>query len=132
MESLPVVFINCRLFPFIAWIISGLKVYETRSRDTLHALVGRRVYLAETGHGRRPVVRCSVLIDHSITCDRGTFQVLRCLHRVPSESVYDWQPWTRKKVLYRLVDVQPCDPFPAPEGRRHGRVWMDYDGPAEV
>ena len=123
---LPVVFINCSLFPFLAWILSGRKVYETRTRDTLRALVGFRVYLAETGHHGRPVVRCSAVIDHAITCDRGAFKKLRKLHRVPVGSVYDWQPWTRKKVLYRLVDVQPVEPFPAPEGVRHGRVWMEY------
>lgn len=124
---IPVVFINCRLFPFIAWIISGKKLYETRTRDTLRALVGRRVYLAETGRSGRPVVRCSVYIDHSMTVDKGCWRRLRFLHRVPSKSVYDWQPWTHKKVLYRLTDVLPCDPFTPPEGARHGRVWMEYN-----
>lgn len=124
---IPVVFINCRLFPFLAWIISGRKVYETRTWDTLRALVGQRVYLAETGRGCRPVVRCSCVIDHSLTCDLATFQALRHLHSVPAGSVYDWHAGTRKKVLYRLADVQPVDPFTVPEGPRHGRVWMEYN-----
>ena len=123
---IPVVFINCRLFPFIAWIISGRKVYETRTRDMLRALVGQRVYLAETGRGGRPIIRCSCVIDHSLTCDLATFRALRHLHSVPTGSVYDWNAGTRKKVLYRLADVQPVDPFAAPEGPRHGRVWMEY------
>ena len=125
---IPVVFINCSLFPFLAWILSGRKVYETRTRDTLRALVCCRVLLAETGRGGRPVVRCSCVIDHSITCDRGAFRALRRLHMVPARSAYDWQPSTRKKVLYRLIDVQPVSPFPVPEGVRHGRVWMEYTG----
>lgn len=121
-----VVFINCSRFPFIAWILAGLKVYETRSRDTLRALVGQRVLIAETGRGGRPVVRCSCVIDHSMICDRGAFRKLRHLHRVPVGSDYDWNEKTRKKVLYRLVDVQPVAPFIPPEGVRHGRVWMEY------
>ena len=125
---IPVVFINCSVFPFIAWILSGRKVYETRSRDTLRALVGQRVLLAETGRSGRPIIRCSCVIDHAITCDRGAFRKLRSLHLVPARSAYDWKQGTRKKVLYRITDVQPVVPFPAPEGVRHGRVWMEYNG----
>ena len=123
---IPVVFINCSLFPFIAWIISGRKVYETRTRDMLRSLVGQRVFLAETGRHGRPVVRCSCVIDHSITCDRAGFRALRHLHLVPARSAYDWKTSTKKKVLYRLTDVQPVAPFTPPEGIRHGRVWMEY------
>lgn len=123
---IPVVFINCSRFPFLQWIISGLKIYETRSRDMLRSLVGQRVLLAETGRGGRPVVRCSAVIDHSVTCDRAGFDRLRHLTRVPKDSAYDWQPATRKKVLYRLTDVVAVAPFPVPEGPRHGRVWMEY------
>ena len=124
-----VVFINCSRFPFIDWICSRQKLYETRSRDTLRALVGRRVYLAETGTGPRSVVRCSAVIDHAITCDAGAFRRLRPLHRVPAGSDFDWKPWTRKKVLYRLTDVRPVPvPFHPAEGVRHGRVWMEYNG----
>lgn len=123
---IPVVFINCHWFPFIDWIIAGHKVYETRTYNTLRALVGKRVYLAETGHGGRPVVRCSCVIDHALTCDRGTFRALRHLHRVPALSSYDWKDSTTKKILYRLTDVQPVYPFAVPEGPRHGRVWMEY------
>lgn len=124
---IPIVYINCSAAPFISDIIGGKKVYETRSRDTLRVFIGRRVLLAETGKHGRPVVRCSAVIDNAITCDRGAFQRLRHLHRVPRGSAYDWKPETKKKVLYRLVDVQPVTPFPAPEGVRHGRVWMEYE-----
>ena len=122
----PVVFINCSLFPFLTWIRSGRKLYETRSRDTLRALVGQRVYLAETGRSGRPIVRCSCVIDHSMTVDAGCWHSLRSMHCVPFGSAYDWQQDTKKKVLYRLTDVQPVAPFPAPEGLRHGRVYMTY------
>ena len=60
-RMVPVVFINCSRIPFIDLIMARRKTMETRSRDTLRALVGQRVYLAETGH-RRPVIRCSAII----------------------------------------------------------------------
>lgn len=122
----PVIFINCSAAPFIDDIISGRKVYETRSRNMLHDLVGRRVLLAETGHGR-PVIRCSAKITHS-------FRVLlpevwdhfRPVTRIPGGSAYDWTPSTTGKWLYELDNVRPVPAFTPPEGPRHGRVWMEY------
>lgn len=126
---LPVVYINCSVAPFVSDIMRRLKIYETRSRDMLGSLVGQRVLIAETGTGPRSVVRCSAVIDHAITCDAGAFRRLRPLHQVPAGSDYDWKPCTRKKVLYRLVDVRPVPvPFHPAEGVRHGRVWMEYNG----
>ena len=64
---IPVLFINCSGEPFVDWIIDGLKQFETRTRNTLKTLLswalGRRILIAETGHGR-PLVRCSAVIDH--------------------------------------------------------------------
>lgn len=123
----PVVFINCSSAPFIDDIINGRKTYETRTRDTLRALVGRRVLLAETGHNGRPVVRCSAVITCSAQIDdRETWRKLRRFTRVPSGSRYDWKPGTRRKFVYGLSGVVPCWPFIPPEGVRHGRVWMEY------
>jgi hypothetical protein len=47
--------------------------------------------------------------------------------RVPEGGKHDWTDSTKQKYLYRILDVQRLDPFPAPEGRRHGRVWMEYN-----
>ena len=62
-----IIYINCSLFPFIDWIISGLKQYETRNRNTLKRFIGKTVYFAETGKGKRPVIRCSCTISELIT-----------------------------------------------------------------
>lgn len=124
---IPVVFVNCSRFPFLALIMAGLKLYETRTRNTLRALTGQRVYLALTGKGRRPLVLCSAIIQPAIIApDRKTWGKYRKAAQIRRGSIYDWQPGTRKKYLYKLDDVQPIEPFTPPEGARHGRIWMEY------
>ena len=121
---IPVIFINCKHYPFVKWIEEGTKKYETRNRNTLYRFIGERVLIAETGHGK-PVVKCSAVISQAIelfTEDAWRKHVTAL--DVPLFSEYDWQPGTRKKVLYKLTDVQPVTPF-TPDGRRHGRVWME-------
>lgn len=122
---IPVVFINCSRFPFISLILAGLKLYETRTRNTLQALVGQRVYLAETGRGR-PVVRASAVITEAFPVySYNTYRKLRKAARITPGSKYDWKRGTKIKWFYELSDVQPVDPFIPPEGVRHGRVWME-------
>lgn len=123
-----IVFINCKVAPFIDWIMMGQKLLETRSRDTLGRLAGRRVYLAETGHGH-PVVRCSVWISPAIVVrSREAWDRLYDAHKVPADSKYDWKPDTVKKCLYPVSDVQYVEPFPVPDGIRHGYVYMECPG----
>lgn len=125
---IPIIFINCKHQPFVSDIISGLKQYETRNRNTLGRFLGDRVLLAETGHGR-PLVRCSCQIDQIVEVfTREKWEKYRQFAWVPVGSDYDWQPDTKKKVLYRLADVQPVEPFHPVHGRRHGRIWMEYKG----
>lgn len=129
---IPIVFINCREHPFLAAIMSLDKTYETRSRNTLRALVGQRVLLAETGTGR-PVVRCSAIIRCAVpVTDRKTWQAMRKAHRVPRGSRYDWKKDTRRKWLYMLDGITYCVPFQPAEGVRHGRTWMEYDDGKEA
>jgi hypothetical protein len=122
----PVVFINCKTEPFIDMIISGEKVAETRSRDTLRSLVGKTVYLAETGHGK-PVVKCSAQITNSIPCRcKADWKMFRKMTGIRPNSQYEWKPETKVKYLYMLASITPCKSFVPPEGTRHGRVYMDY------
>lgn len=130
---LPVLFINSRSVPYVNMIISGLKTIETRSRNTLRALVGCTVIIAETGSAfSRPVVRCSARIARAVPCyDADEWNRLRHLHQVPEGSQHDWQPGTTVKWLYYLEDVKEFyEPYYLQEGRRHGRVWMEYNGSA--
>lgn len=123
--NISVLFINCSLFPFLDRIISLRKPWETRSRNTLRALIGCRVYLAETGR-RRPLVRCSAVIGAPLVIrSRKEWNQYRSACCITRGSQYDWKPWTKQKYLYPLLDVVPCSPFTPPEGLRHGRVWME-------
>lgn len=122
----PIIFINCKHEPFVALIMEGRKLYESRTRDMLGRFLGERVLIAETGKGK-PVVRCSALIS-----EIHTFYVQEAWERyreracIRSGSEYDWHDGTKKKLLYRLTDVRQVEPFTPPEGRRHGRTWMEY------
>lgn len=122
----PIVFINCIEYPYVHAIMTGIKTFETRNRRTLEELVGERVMIAETGHGK-PVVRCWATIGDSIRIEHyETWENLRCFHRVPYSSHHEWNQDTKQKYLYPLIDVHEVKPFVPPEGKRHGRVWMEY------
>ena len=126
---IPIVFVNCSVFPFISWIMRLLKPFETRTRNMLGNLVGKRVLLAETGKGK-PVVKCFATIDYVIRIDNYTqWKEYRKRCRIVPGSVYDWvKGKTKYKYLYHLSDIQPVPNFVPPEGFRHGRVWMEYTG----
>ena len=120
-----VIFINCRLFPFISWIISGLKTYETRNKNTLKRFIGKTVYLAETGKGKAPVIRCYCMItDYMTITDKAVYNRFRKQTKIKKGSVYDFTSETKQKVLYMLENVQACKPFTLPDNAvRHGRIY---------
>lgn len=130
---IPVIFINCRTYPFLQWIMDREKRYETRTKNTMKTLMetylGKRILLAETGNGD-PVIRCSAVIDEVIEVrSRSEWEHYRSETMVVSGSEYDWKPETKVKWLYRLSDVQPVNPFPLPRScYRHGRIWAEYEG----
>lgn len=131
---IPVVFINCRIAPFLVCIMQGLKLYETRTRNTLWLFENQRVYLAETGRGV-PVIRCSAIIRAAVPVrSRSTWDALRPVTRVPAFSKYDWTPSTTVKYLYKLDNVRPVPvPFPLPaDAVRHGRVWAEYRNEVKI
>lgn len=118
------VYINCRLIPFLDLILSGMKAYETRSRDMLRSLVGQRVYLIETGTGPVPMVRASAVIASSrvVSFSDVAARQAACIAGTP----YDIRP-DGTKVFYRLEDVQPVAPFPVPACRiNHGRSYTEF------
>jgi hypothetical protein len=124
----PVVFINCKDQPFVDDIMCLLKQYETRTRNTLGRFCGERILIAETGHGR-PLVKCSAYIDHYVAVyTKEKWDEYLEQTWVPVGSKYDWQPDTKVKYLYHMSDVHPVKPFRITEGRRHGLVWMEYEG----
>lgn len=124
---IPIVFINCKDVPFVDLIISENKIFETRNRDTLGGLVGRRIYLAETGHGK-PVVKCvAEIFKPTVVREKEWFQWFRESTCIPCGSKYDWKDDTKCKYLYPIGYVERVDPFIPKEGKRHGRVWMECE-----
>ena len=120
------VFVNCSLFHFINWIISGLKKYETRNRNTLKQLIGKKVYLVETGKHKKPLVRCSCLIAEGFTVGNiYEYEQFRPETMVKAGTVYDFIPG-KKKTFYKLEKVQSVPAFPLPDNIiRHGRTWAE-------
>lgn len=122
-----VLFVNCSCVPFLDLFLARRKPWETRTRNMLRALVGTNVMLAETGNGR-PLVRASAFIGEPLVIrSREEWEKYRERCGIPSGSQYDWKPWTKQKYLYPITDVKACAPFRAPEGVRHGRVWMECE-----
>lgn len=124
----PVIFINCKEEPFVDDIIGGLKQYETRNRNTLKQFLGSRVLIAETGNGS-PLVKCSATIAEIVEVfTREAWDEYLQFTWIPIGSSYDWQPDTKRKVLYRLTDIARITPFRLPSSaKRHGRVWAEYN-----
>ena len=122
-----VLYINCKLFPFVSWIIAGLKVFETRNRNTLQNLVGKKVFIAETGRHKKPIIRCFCTIDSVLKIeDKKTYNLYRKQTRIKKGSCFDWKPETKYKYLYRLSNVVPVPAFPVPDNIiRHGRTWAE-------
>lgn len=125
----PIIFINCDGAPYVKKIMLLQKLFETRSKDMLRPLAGRRVFVAETHKGRRPVVRCSLRIGPGFMVDNSAaYEQFRQYTCVPCSDVYNWQPTTKRKWLYPLLSVAPVRPFIPAEGKRHGVTWMEYNG----
>lgn len=119
-----VVFINSSTQPFVQQIMDFLKLYETRTRNTLGRFLGEDILIAETGKGK-PVVRCSAHVQAVIAVyTREEFEKCRKDCCIAPGSRYDWTDSTKVKYLYQLTNVKPVVPF-IPEGKRHGYVWME-------
>ena len=124
----PILFINCSKHPFVQEIMNRQKLFETRTRQTLRALVGQTVMIAETGKGK-PVVRCTANVAGVVEIRTlADFEKYRDQVCIPSGSDFDWKDTTNVKYLYKLENVAKVDPFVPAEGIRHGRVWMEYNG----
>ena len=124
-----VLFINCKLFPFVSWIIAGIKLYETRNRNTLKKFIGKSVYVAETGKHKKPLIRCIVTIDSVIRINtRKDYNRYRKQTKVKKGSLYDFTRKTKCKYLYKLVNVQAVKEFCLPDNaKRYGYTYAVID-----
>lgn len=124
---IPVVFVNSKKISYVDLIIDGKKKYETRHRNTLRSLVGRRILIAETGKGT-PKIRCSAVLKSAEQIKTlGEWAMLRSETCVPEDSEHDWNFKRPGKWIYKLEDVREQIGLPWKEGKRHGIVWMEYE-----
>jgi len=124
---IPVVGINSSSAPFMHDIGKRMKTLETRTRNTLKQLVGRRVLLAETKQGGYMAMFSAVIRSVHAVRSWEEWDALRHLHRVPVDNDYDWKPETVVKYVYRISNLRRLRPFMVPEGKRHGRTWIEYE-----
>ena len=112
-------------------IVDGVKTIETRSRDMLRPLVGKRVAIVRTRRGKVPMVVGYADISDSVFCPAHMYNMYRYKTCVPEGSTYDVRG--KGKWFYYLVNAEKCDPFPLPQDSiRHGMSWCEYDDPNHV
>ena len=107
-------------------IVEGYKTIETRNRDMLSHLVGKRVAVVKTRRGKNPTIVGYVRIKSKLFVDAKAFEVFRDATLIPVGSKYDCHG--KGKWLYSLVEPEKCLPYPLPESAvRHGRSWCEFD-----
>lgn len=126
IDSLPIIFINCTLFPFIQWIIQGIKVYETRDKNTLKRYLGKTVYLCKTG-GKEKVIYCKATIQGIVKVESKVYyEKFRKDCCIVPGCKYDFTG--KRKYLYLLTDIVPVNPFVPYEGKHNGYTSMEFNG----
>lgn len=99
--------INCKVQDFIEQILTGLKVIETRNRNTLKSLVGKRIGLIKTGCGKAVLVGYAGIADVVVYRSPEEFRADYSRHLVPPGSPYDIKD---VKYGYVLTNVVRCTP----------------------
>lgn len=124
------IFVNERGAGFYArWIVTGNKTIETRNRDMLSALVGKRVAVVRTRKSTipntAPMVVGYVTITGKSFCEANDFHKYFMQHMVSEGSAYDVN--SKGKWFYYLADAEKCEPYPLPKDAiRHGRSWCEF------
>ena len=105
--------------PYAVAIVSGFKPIETRNRNTLKSLVGKRVAIVRTHRNKKPMIFGYVTISF---CDFRSEKWLdnhRDLTLIPPGSMYDCKG--KGKYCYYLSRPEKCEPYELPKNAvRHG------------
>lgn len=114
---------------YATWLANGSKTIETRSRDMLRKLVGKRVAIVKTHRNTvpfcGPVVIGYVTITREWFCPAADFQQYFRQHLVQPGTAYDASG--RGKWFYFCADAEMCEPYPLPrDAVRHGRSWCEF------
>ena len=119
------IFVNEDSFPYAHKIVSGEKTYETRSRNMLKRLNGKRVAIISTRRGQKPMIIGYAEVFAVTYWSRETLDKFRTLTLIPEGSKYDCTG--AGKWCYWMNDAEPCEPYPLPENAiRHGRSYVEF------
>lgn len=115
---------------YARWIVDGNKTIETRNRDMLSALVGKRVAIVRTHRNSHPksvpMVIGYVTIREKSFCKAEDFYKYFKEHLVSEGSAYDCHG--KGKWFYHLAGAEKCEPYPLPSSAiRHGRSWCEFE-----
>ena len=120
------IFVNENGVRYAYAIVHGYKTIETRNRNMLSALIGKRVAVIRTKRNCNPLVVGYVTIESCFFCKANDFGKIWKEHLIPTGSQYDCNNG-RGKWCYRLSDAEKCDPFELPSSAiRHGRSWCEF------
>ena len=107
-------------------IVSGVKLFETRNRNMLSALIGKRVAIIRTRRGKKPVIVGQADIEYGYFFTAEEFDKCRDLTCIPEGSMYDCHG--KGKWLYKMGNPWKADtPVELPASAiRHGRSWCEF------
>ena len=112
--------------PYASALVSGIKTIETRNRNMLSALVGKRVAIVRTKKGCDPWILGYVTITGSSFCKACDFDKYFDQHLVQPGSAYAPQNG-KGKWFYYVADPETCYPKELPASTiRHGRSWCEF------
>ena len=112
--------------PYADAIVSGVKTIETRNRDMLSKLVGKRVAVVKTRRGKNPTIVGYGRIKSKLFVNVEEFELVRDATLIPKGSQYDCN--RKGKWLYALAEAEKCEPYPLPKNaKRHGISWCEFD-----
>lgn len=119
------IFVNSNGIRYALAIVGGYKPIETRSRNMLKNLIGKRVAVIETRSGKKPVVIGYVTIVDSRFCPAAEFDKYRNLTCIPVGSRYDCKG--KGKWFYYLEKPEKCSPYELPKTAvYHGRSYCEF------
>ena len=99
--------INVRA-PYADMIISGRKILETRSTNSLRPYVGHRVGIVQTGSGRAKLVGYATIGTPTLMGETA-FREAESLHIVSVGSEFDIAP-NGSKYCYPIYNAEGCTP----------------------
>ena len=120
------IFINDDYMTYTNFILIGLKLWETRNRNMLGRLIGRRVALISTSKYHTHQIVGYATISEARHVSLEEFDMW---YRTPSiiveGSKYDCTE--KGKWLYRMRNPERCETIPLPDNTiRHGRSWCEF------